>query len=118
MPKRTKSKKTVEESKLEIWTFCIGCGWVRLEQPTGMNCLYLTSDTKERMRLKFQDEILSLEVKRLLTKEEKEKEPHKNAHWVILNTAPYSSVKIGDGGLIFEEKKEKKSVDADAKGKD
>ena len=94
--------KTIEETKLELWQFCIEGGWVA--RP--FNCLYSESTSGERVRLNFRsDDKLLLQMK-------------KKGTWITMQEGSYTKIEIGEGKLVFPTKKRRRKPTQKSKRKE
>lgn len=95
-----KNQKAIE-TKMALWAHCIACGWVA----DTTQCLHKTEGPQQtRMRLNFrEDKTLTLEHKRVATKEElaKSDNPRRLLLWEVLMVGTYGKIKMVEDGVSF-----------------
>jgi hypothetical protein len=90
------------ELRMNLWAHCLANGWGYPPQPAGSNILE-KAGASPRVRLIFGSSELTLETKRLLTKEELEAHPScVKTVWDVTEKASYDKVKMTQDGVIFD----------------
>ena len=99
LPELTKA----QEKQKEITRWAVTNGW--RPDPVGRAQIFGVNEEGQRIRIRFFERSITLEINVPLTEEEKKEQPLQKMHWVVLKKRAYSKVHVKREKLDWTEPK-------------